>query len=327
MNGLSVAWHLAERGADVVVLDKGRVGGGASGIAGGIVRNYYRSEAITELVRLSVEMFEEDPEAYGFRQVGYMAAVPERQVDDLVAIRDQHERAGYDSELVTGAAACHEYLTWSWPDWEAPVEAVLHERRGGWADAMQTVRHLAGRARAAGAEIREEVEVTGFEPGRVHTSRGRCGVRDGRGLPGPVGRAALGAARPRSGRGDGRRAAPTRDLHQGAGGRVRARGRGAQRGGGRGGAGGAPRPGRPAALGPRRERARGRPLGHLLPDGPHGHRHHGRRPPGVPGRTAAGPLRPGQSRARGRAGVHGLLRVGPGHRAARASADARTTGA
>ena len=63
--------------------------------------------------------------------------------------------SGYDSELVTGADACREYLTWTWPDWDAPVEAVLHERRGGWADAMQTVRHLASRARAAGAEIRE----------------------------------------------------------------------------------------------------------------------------------------------------------------------------
>jgi methylglutamate dehydrogenase subunit A len=165
VNGLSVACALAERGADVVVLDKGRIGGGASGIAGGIVRNFYRSEPIAELVRLSVEMFEEDPEAYGFRQVGYIAAVPEAQVDDLVAIRAQHDRVGYDSELVTGADACHEYLTWTWPDWEAPVEALLHERRSGWADAMQTVRRLAERARAAGVEIREGVEVTGFHFG------------------------------------------------------------------------------------------------------------------------------------------------------------------
>jgi glycine/D-amino acid oxidase-like deaminating enzyme len=163
VNGLSVAWGLAERGADVVVLDKGRAGGGASGIAGGIVRNYYRSEPITELVRMSVEMFEEEPDAYGFRQVGYLAAVPAAQVDDLVAIRAQHERVGYESELVTGAEECREYLTWTWPDWEAPVEALLHERRSGWADAMQTVRRLAERARAAGVEIREGVEVTGFE--------------------------------------------------------------------------------------------------------------------------------------------------------------------
>ena len=163
VNGLSAAWGLAERGADVLVLDKGRLGGGASGIAGGIVRNFYRSEPITELVRMSVEMFEEELGAYGFRQVGYIAAVPRPQVDDLVVIRAQHDRVGYDSELVMGADACHEYLTWTWPDWDAPVEALLHERRSGWADAMQTVRQLAERARAAGVEIREGVEVTGFK--------------------------------------------------------------------------------------------------------------------------------------------------------------------
>ena len=165
VNGLSVAWGLAELGADVLVLDKGRVGSGASGINGGIVRNYYRAEAITEVVRRSVEMFEEEPEAYGFHQVGYLAAVPSAQVEDLVAIREQHERIGYESELVEGADACREYLSWSWPDWEAPVEALLHERRGGWADPMQTVRRLAERARAAGAEIREGAEVVGFELG------------------------------------------------------------------------------------------------------------------------------------------------------------------
>jgi glycine/D-amino acid oxidase-like deaminating enzyme len=190
VNGLSVAWRLAERGADVVVLDKGRVGGGASGIAGGIVRNYYRAEAITEVVRLSVEMFESEPDAYGFRQVGYLAAVPQRQVEDLVAIREQHERAGYESELVLGAERCREYVTWTWPDWDAPVEAILHERRGGWADAMQTVRHLADRAREAGAEIREGVEVLGFELGddgvqAITTSDGRLACDTVVVAPGP----------------------------------------------------------------------------------------------------------------------------------------------
>jgi glycine/D-amino acid oxidase-like deaminating enzyme len=187
VNGLSAAWRLAERGADVVVLDKARVGAGASGIAGGIVRNYYRSEAITEVVRMSVEMFEQDPDGYGFRQVGYLAAVPERQVDDLVAIREQHERAGYDSELVLGAERCREYLSWTWSDWEAPVAAILHERRGGWADAAQTVRRLAERARSAGVDIREGVEVVGFERDgqAVATSAGRIECETVVVAPGP----------------------------------------------------------------------------------------------------------------------------------------------
>ena len=91
--------------------------------------------------------------------------MPERQVDDVVAIRAQHERVGYASELVVGTERCREYPTWTWPDWDAPVAAILHERRGGWADPMQTVRHLAEKARGAGAEIREGVEVVGFERG------------------------------------------------------------------------------------------------------------------------------------------------------------------
>jgi glycine/D-amino acid oxidase-like deaminating enzyme len=190
VHGLSAAWRLAERGADVLVLEKHRIGAGASGIAGGIVRNYYRSPAVTDLIRQSVEMFEADPGGYGFRQVGYLAAVPPAQVEDLVAIREQHEGAGYESELVVGAGSCHEYVTWTWPDWEAPVEAVLYESRGGWADAMQTVRYLAERARAAGARIVEGVEVTGFELGQggveiVHTSAGMLDCEAVVAAPGP----------------------------------------------------------------------------------------------------------------------------------------------
>ncbi|MGZ8667383.1 MAG: NAD(P)/FAD-dependent oxidoreductase [Solirubrobacterales bacterium] len=193
VHGLSAAWRLAERGAEVLVLEKARIGAGASGIAGGIVRNYYRSPAVTELIRRSVEMFEADPEGYGFRQVGYVAAVPEAQVDDLVAIRDQHEQAGYESELVLGAKSCRDYLSWTWPDWEAQVEAVVYERRGGWADAMQTVRRLAERARSAGARIVEGVEVTGFEPRSpraagikaVLTSEGRVECQTVVAAPGP----------------------------------------------------------------------------------------------------------------------------------------------
>jgi glycine/D-amino acid oxidase-like deaminating enzyme len=188
--GLSAAWRLAERGADVIVLEKDRIGAGASGIAGGIVRNYYRSAAISELIRRSVELFEADAEAFGFRQVGYVAAVPRAQVEDLRAIREHHERVGYESELVVGAERCREYLAWTWPDWEAEVEAALHERRGGWADAMQTVRHLAARARGAGARIVEGVEATGFELGdggveAVLTSQGPMACEQVVAAPGP----------------------------------------------------------------------------------------------------------------------------------------------
>ncbi|MBV8995435.1 MAG: FAD-binding oxidoreductase, partial [Pseudonocardiales bacterium] len=108
-----------------------------------------------------------------------LAAVPAHQVDDLQAIAHRQAEVGYTSELITGNSACAEYLTWLWPDFDARgVEAVLHERRSGWADAAATVRELAREAREAGVRIVEQTEVIGLEKsGRsvscVLTSRGR----------------------------------------------------------------------------------------------------------------------------------------------------------
>src|SRR5713226_1480399 len=54
MHGLSTAWHLAKElkargkgsGADIVVLDKTGPGAGASGIACGVIRNFYFQPAM-----------------------------------------------------------------------------------------------------------------------------------------------------------------------------------------------------------------------------------------------------------------------------------------
>jgi glycine/D-amino acid oxidase-like deaminating enzyme len=170
VHGLSVSAALARQlsktgeRSRVVLLERLRLGAGASGISGGIVRGYYRSPAITEIVRLSVERFERAPAAFGFRQVGFLAVVPQRQLEDLEAIADRQAEVGYTSELVRGNESCAEYLTWLWPDFDATgVEAVLHERRSGWADAAATVRELARDARDAGVRIVEGVEVIGVE--------------------------------------------------------------------------------------------------------------------------------------------------------------------
>ena len=188
VHGLAVAAALARRLAGagtspgVVLLERGALGSGASGIAGGIVRGYYRSPAITDLVRLSVERFERSPEAFGFRQVGFLSVVPERQREDLEAIAARQAEVGYESELVTGNVACAEYLAWRWPDFDASgVEAALNERRSGWADAAATVRELAREAAEAGATLFADTEVVALERSggsvtSVLTSRGalRC---------------------------------------------------------------------------------------------------------------------------------------------------------
>jgi glycine/D-amino acid oxidase-like deaminating enzyme len=176
VHGLSTALHLAEKrgsGEGIVVLDKQRVGAGASGISGGIVRNFYLSPAMNEIVHRSVAVFELDPELFGFRQVGYIAVVPEAQAEELERIAEQHREVGYASTLVLGEASVRRYLEGIFPDWRAQGStALLHEQRSGWADAGATLRALEGMARAAGVEIREGVEVTGLEPGSVETVSG-----------------------------------------------------------------------------------------------------------------------------------------------------------
>ena len=167
VHGLSTALQLAERrasGEGVVVLDKQRVGAGASGISGGIVRNFYLAGAMNEIVRRSVEIFELDPSLFGFRQVGYVAVVPEPQAAELERIADQHRDVGYASTLVRGEAAVRRHMRSILPDWRAEGStALLHEAPSGWADPTATLAALEGMARGAGVELREGVEVTGFD--------------------------------------------------------------------------------------------------------------------------------------------------------------------
>ncbi len=182
VHGLSAAYHLAEElgsGDEVVVLEKRRVGAGASGVCGGIVRNFYVSPAVNEIVRQSVEIFELDRSGFGYHPVGYVAAVPELQEADVERIAWQHEQIGYESELVLGAGGAREHMRAIFPDWRANgVTALLHEKQGGWADATATVANLAGMGRSLGVRIVEGAEVLGFtiEPGTAEAIRRNAGL-------------------------------------------------------------------------------------------------------------------------------------------------------
>jgi len=176
VHGLCTAYHLAEEGADVVVLEKQRIGAGASGISGGIVRNFYLSAAMNELVARSVEIFELDPSLFGFQQVGYIAIVPAAQEDELERIAAQHVEVSYPSAFVRGDRDVTAHMRRLFPDWRARGStALLHETRSGWADARTTVSALAGMARSVGAQIVEGTRVTGFDldAGVVETTGGR----------------------------------------------------------------------------------------------------------------------------------------------------------
>ncbi|MEJ3657245.1 FAD-binding oxidoreductase [Actinomycetes bacterium KLBMP 9759] len=168
IHGLSTAWHLARRlraagsdGSDVLVLDKTAIGAGASGVACGVVRNNYFQPAMRELMAHSVGVWESAPEAFAYHGVGYIQAAPEVMRADVERIYAEQRAIGYESELVVGERACREYMTAMFSDWKAPgITAVLHERRGGYANNVASLKGLAVKAEAEGVRIRTGVRVT-----------------------------------------------------------------------------------------------------------------------------------------------------------------------
>jgi methylglutamate dehydrogenase subunit A len=179
VHGLSTAWHLAERGEQVLVVDKTGVAAGASGIACGVVRNNYFQPAMSELMAACVEIWESDPETFHYHGSGYVALGDGAQESDLATVHERQQAIGYESELITGEAAVAEHMRGLFPDWRAPgLTVCLHERRGGFAFNRESMLGLASKARRAGAAIEEGVEVTGFELDgsgavtRVETSAG-----------------------------------------------------------------------------------------------------------------------------------------------------------
>lgn len=189
IHGLSTVWHLARElrasgrgdGGDIVVLDKTSVGAGASGIACGVVRNNYFQPAMRELMAHSVDVWESEREAFSYHPVGYIQVAPEAMHSDVVQIYQEQKAIGYTSELIEGTADCASYMSGLFDDWQARnTSVVLHEKRGGYANNMSSLRGLLGKAEAAGVAVYTGVTVTGvrLESGAVsaiETDRGVIG--------------------------------------------------------------------------------------------------------------------------------------------------------
>jgi glycine/D-amino acid oxidase-like deaminating enzyme len=164
VHGLSTAWHLAQQGDRVLVLDKAGVAAGASGIACGVIRNNYFQPAMSDLMAACVELWESDPQGLHYHGDGYIALGPPAQEGDLTEVYERQQRIGYPSELHVGEEEVTAHMRSLYPDWRAPgITVCLHEHAGGYAFNRESMFGLADKARAAGAEIVAGVEVTGFE--------------------------------------------------------------------------------------------------------------------------------------------------------------------
>ncbi len=175
IHGLSTAYHLAldlkakgtGDGSDVLVLDKGGIAAGASGIACGVIRNNYFQPAMRELMLHSVEVWESDAETFSYHPVGYLQISPENMREDVAQIHSQQIDIGYESVFIEGRKPADHYMKSMLDDWQAEgITSVLHEKRGGYANNSKSIYGLAGKAEALGVRILTGITVTGFELGQ-----------------------------------------------------------------------------------------------------------------------------------------------------------------
>jgi len=174
IHGLSTAWHLARElkarglgsGEDVLILDKRGVGAGASGIACGVIRNNYFQPAMRELMAHSVAIWESDPAAFAYHPVGYLQIAPEQMHENVARIFAEQQAIGYPSALIEGERDCRAYMLDMFDDWQAPgVTAILHEKKGGYANNVRSLEGLAAKAESQGVRIVPGVRVTGVRTG------------------------------------------------------------------------------------------------------------------------------------------------------------------
>lgn len=171
IHGLSTAWRLAQRldddGQDVegkiLVIDKGGIAAGASGIACGVVRNNYFQPAMRRLMAHSVHIWESDPQRLSYHPVGYMQISCEAMRDDVGQIFAEQQQIGYESVFIEGSNAATSYMRGYFDDWQAQgITSVLHEKRGGYSNQTKTLYGIADKIEALGVKILTGVEVTGF---------------------------------------------------------------------------------------------------------------------------------------------------------------------
>jgi sarcosine oxidase subunit beta len=158
--GASIAYHLALRGGeDVVLAERGTVACGATGKAMGGVRQQFTTEAEVRLARASVRVFAELG-APLFEQVGYLfLATSDEGVAELERRLELQRGFGVPVERVDPA-----YVAGLRVD---DVRAAVVCREDGIADPAGVTRELVRRAAERGVDVRERTDALDLDADRL----------------------------------------------------------------------------------------------------------------------------------------------------------------
>src|SRR5256885_17089969 len=151
--GTSIAFPLARRGVDVVLVERGHVASGATGHSGALVRQHYEARIGIRLARESLGFFQRFEKETGylcdFRTTGFLSGTRHRDLPAFDALLELLRSEGVRAERLTPseAKAMEPQLEVS------DYAAVVHDPDAGYADPIATANGFASAAAAAGAKV------------------------------------------------------------------------------------------------------------------------------------------------------------------------------
>jgi sarcosine oxidase, subunit beta len=158
--GASIAFHLARRHVNVVLLEKDHVAAGATGHSGALVRQHYEARIGIRLARESLAFFQRFEKETGFscdfRTTGFLSGTRERDLPAFDALLELLRSEGVRAERLTPseAKAIEPQLNVS------DYAALVHDPDAGYADPIATANGFAAAAAVEGAKVFEGHTVT-----------------------------------------------------------------------------------------------------------------------------------------------------------------------
>jgi len=179
VQGASVAFHLARRGARVLVLERATIAAGATGRSSGFVRMHYDLESESRLAWASFPYFRDWSDIVGagdcgFVRTGYLQLVPASLAENLRANVAMHQGVGIETREL-GPADVARLVPGAVTD---DITVAAYEAGSGYADPSGTAAGFLAAARRSGARMIQgcrvdAVLVEGQAVVGVETDRGR----------------------------------------------------------------------------------------------------------------------------------------------------------
>ncbi len=163
VQGSSLAFHLAQRGTKVIVLEKQYIAAGATGRSSGLVRMHYDTEVDSRLAWVSFQYFRNWKEMVGgecgFTRTGFIQIVEAKHTEALKANVRMHQEIGIPALLVTAddVKRLSPYLMTD------DIELAAYEPESGYAMPSDTANTLMNAARARGVRLVQDCVVTAIQ--------------------------------------------------------------------------------------------------------------------------------------------------------------------